>query len=83
MTKKDFELIASVMNEAKEDDLTIKQTALCFSVVLASKNPRFDKDRFLKACGVKIDCKIDGCKQGARTYLDGNNSMFCEKHGWN
>jgi hypothetical protein len=52
MTKKDFEMIASVLKGSKEDGLTPKQIGLCFTMVLASKNPRFDKERFLKACGI-------------------------------
>lgn len=63
MTKKDFELIASVIKPLEIDFKGF--IASCFADALASKNPRFNKDKFLKACGVEVDdnkCKycIDG-----------------------
>lgn len=65
MTKKDFEAIARAI-KAQVDELpqnaegaaarwTIFDTALNLSVVFLNANPRFDKDRFLKACGFMQD----------------------------
>lgn len=62
MTRKDYVLIAKVINGAvnyekdfnnnteRAEALTLM--AHTFSSVLASENPRFDRERFLKACGV-------------------------------
>lgn len=63
MTKKDYELIAKTLNHAREyegnapDDKKIIITLLDvladdLSEELAEDNPRFDRNRFLKACGV-------------------------------
>lgn len=52
MTKKDYELIASVIRQMfslGDDQLYV---ADMFAVTLAKQNPRFDRDRFLQACGV-------------------------------
>lgn len=61
MTKKDYELIATIL-----DGQTIvapsQMAAVCreqrdtyaraFADALARENPRFDRERFLRACGV-------------------------------
>lgn len=57
MTKKDFELIASALCESRKLTPLYERYALDIVVdkltqALASKNPRFNKDKFLKACGV-------------------------------
>lgn len=62
MTKKDFELIAKVLHK----DITtadqypkathsqiLKAQALQFAFVLAKQNERFDRSRFLTACGLE------------------------------
>ena len=54
MTRKDFELIADVLNnyhtgeKAQKD--TVEQIALTFAQRLQSTNPRFNVQRFVKAC---------------------------------
>ena len=55
MTRKDYELIASVIRNADEvaDDQTREALAEMFADVLAGTNDRFDSARFLTACGVK------------------------------
>lgn len=70
ITRKDFELIASVLGGYREHllnlpvaDLALDNTGLAVSIVedialdfaltLTAQNPRFDRERFLKACGVK------------------------------
>jgi hypothetical protein len=67
MTKKDYELIASIIkdyidysyNVEDTDDFIVhdyaERIAYKMAETLASKNPRFDKEKFLKACGVEID----------------------------
>src|SRR2546427_6082979 len=58
MTTKDSELIADVINESRvcfedKDDATIKHIAEHFAAVLPRTNPRFDRERFLRTCGVE------------------------------
>ena len=53
MTKKDFQLIAEVF---KYKGVTLSKFVSCYAVAeaLAQSNPRFNKDKFLKACGVEV-----------------------------
>ena len=58
MTKKDFELIAGVINSLNfkiESLCTIEKKAIAelFADKLETINPRFDYDKFLIACGIK------------------------------
>ena len=63
MTKKDFEMIASVLNGSRlvmvEGDYmrgyekAIKDISDTFATALAAMNPRFDRARFLAACGMR------------------------------
>lgn len=67
MTKKDFELIATSLRKSREDTFdfnsSIKEIAAVreanehiahnLALALATTNPQFDEDRFLKACGIK------------------------------
>lgn len=65
MTKKDYELIASVLKQAilfcddtsnQDDDILLLETlSKRFADTLASKNPRFNREKFLKACGVEVE----------------------------
>lgn len=66
MTRKDYELIAAAINEAAE---TVRRennsgfihtlgsamdlTAVQIAKALAADNPRFDRAKFLQACGVQ------------------------------
>lgn len=61
MTRKDYELIAKALKTQieisrtyNEEDGEFAVTNIAFDLVtdLAKDNPRFDRDRFLKACGV-------------------------------
>ena len=55
MEKRHFELIAEVCRTKLYGDLTKAQrdtVAGHFADALATQNPRFDRRRFLKACGV-------------------------------
>jgi hypothetical protein len=51
MSRKDFELLARVI--ASLDRAYRARVALAFVQTLANTSPRFDGDRFLKACGVQ------------------------------
>jgi len=57
MTKKDFELIASILaraywshSDTPEKLSIVKSIVESFACVLAMKHPRFDTERFLNAC---------------------------------
>lgn len=58
MSRKDFELIAASLNSSKPPgdtgDRLHQWEAICFGLAgaLAHSNPRFDRSRFLAACGV-------------------------------
>ncbi len=60
MTRKHFQLIADALREAPlEGNLSDEQAATARRIVahglareLYGTNPRFDRDRFLRACGV-------------------------------
>lgn len=65
MTRKDFELIAAALKEARDqvpqtdtlhhtcELLGHSTAARVLAYALAKTNPRFDRERFLKACGVE------------------------------
>jgi hypothetical protein len=52
MTRKDYIMIAEVFARSAGDDLA-KFLASNLADKLAEDNPRFDRARFLDACGVK------------------------------
>lgn len=56
MTKKDFETIAKIIASMPSFAASLRDqknsTARQFADALANENPRFDRERFLKACGV-------------------------------
>lgn len=49
MTRKDYVLIAAALREAR----TVAEAARLLADQLAQDNPRFDRERFLKAAGVQ------------------------------
>lgn len=57
MTKKDFELIVAVFAaepvQLLEDREIIENLAESLADALATTNPKFDRARFLAACGVQ------------------------------
>jgi hypothetical protein len=60
MTRKDFELIADVLRDVRESYADnnvstqhVDTVAKCFAIRLQGTNPRFDQDRFMRACGVE------------------------------
>src|SRR3990167_1661587 len=70
MTKKDYELIAGAIKRCdwdidalratKSDKLVMRDCLKAISLELAhrlaNENPRFDREKFLTACGVKCEC---------------------------
>jgi hypothetical protein len=64
MTKKHYEAIAEVLQKLHSDwshDNTIIPTvAGHLAGYFEQDNPRFDRDRFLKACGVELQKCEDG-----------------------
>ena len=61
MTKKDYELIARIIKEAGLAQNDLERIANDFAYTLASKNPRFNRDMFLKACGVEVENRDKTC----------------------
>ena len=57
MTKKDYELIASALNNTylghKEWVRTLEQIAGTLADTLAEHNPKFNRNKFLTACGIQ------------------------------
>lgn len=79
MTRKDFELIASVLKQfAAEDGNVVERDAMAydFADALALSNPRFDRDRFLVASGVWTGCSVCGDRM---RYVTGQGE-WCEAH---
>ena len=52
MTKKDFILIASIMRKQKNDSEEWLKGCEQACDDLQKTNPRFDKEKFLRACGI-------------------------------
>jgi hypothetical protein len=61
MTRKDYKLIAEVLKSGMENwagwnekpEEVLSGTARSLATKLAQDNPRFDRAKFLEACGVK------------------------------
>ena len=59
MTRKDYELFAKRLKDAKEHELRFltdeqfKEVVNLIAKTFASDNYRFDWDRFVKACGIE------------------------------
>lgn len=58
MTRKDYILIAAALNEAREFSTIeerrygVERAALRLADAIGQDNPRFDRGRFLAACGL-------------------------------
>lgn len=52
MSRKDFEMIARVVRYFRSRNLVVPGLGEAFADELEKTNPRFDRQRFLKACGV-------------------------------
>ena len=53
MTRKDYVKIAKILKGTELEPHKRASLAVSFASVCREDNPRFDVDRFLKACGVK------------------------------
>ena len=58
MSRRDFNLIAGVLREQRDRATAaelwrLDETARAFAVELRATNARFDRNRFLAACGVE------------------------------
>lgn len=79
MSKKDFELIASIIKESYGGKLQGRVLAFTFAEKLSEKYPKFNKERFLKACGVKItNCLDCGITLRHDEELEDCRCMQCE-----
>lgn len=56
MTGKDFQLVADALLAAKQmgDVLPFGEICMVMADHLATTNPRFDRVRFLRACGLEV-----------------------------
>ena len=61
MTKKDYIAIARVIEDINSRKATGYRIAEIFADMLYRDNDRFDRDRFLLACGVILDVPCSGC----------------------
>lgn len=52
MTKKDYEAVASTLATVDGEAMTVASIACGLADVFARDNVRFDRDRFLTACGI-------------------------------
>lgn len=58
LTKKDFKIVAGILKDertavsSRAEFDRIEGISLAMADYLATKNPEFDRDKFIKACGV-------------------------------
>jgi hypothetical protein len=79
MTRKDYVLIAEVLKNFKGDGGDVidrDQISYRLADTFALENPRFDRDRFLVACGVLTGCNVCGAKM---RYVTGGGE-WCVEH---
>jgi hypothetical protein len=58
MSRKDYELIAACLANAPQGadpEADRASVALAFALEMELDNPRFDRERFLTACGIEPD----------------------------
>lgn len=51
MTRKDYVAIADIIDGARDQGLTLEEVAEKLADTMEKDNPRFDRARFLEACG--------------------------------
>jgi hypothetical protein len=79
MTRKDYQLIASVLKNYAADGIPVDdRDAIAYDLAdaLAADNPRFDRDRFLVAAGVYEKC--DHCEARATSFS--TSIQWCKAH---
>lgn len=79
MTKKDYELIAEVLNSGVMAYSKKEQVCNKFIEALTRDNPRFNKDIFSKACGLVDDRISRDCMNCGDTFSTTNkdNHVYC------
>jgi hypothetical protein len=86
MTRKDYELIAKALKTQVEisrtygeqdGELAVVNIARDLADALHLENPRFDRDRFMLACGLMSKC--DKCAKPAKLFTS-RSSACSEKH---
>lgn len=55
MTKKDYELIAEAINGTSYSDDGLDGLAYLLAAKFESDNPRFNRNKFLQACGIETE----------------------------
>lgn len=79
MTRKDYQLIASVLKAFAVDGRPVDdrdEIALSLAKALEADNPRFDRDRFLAASGYFNQC--DHCDKASRYSTSAGR--YCVDH---
>jgi copper oxidase (laccase) domain-containing protein len=79
MTRKDYQLIASVLNKfTAEDGNVVERDAMAYDLAdaLGADNPRFDRERFLVAAGVWQKCNY--CTARATSFS--SSLQWCKSH---
>jgi hypothetical protein len=79
MTRKDYQLIASVLANFIGDtgDVIDRDgVAYALATALGADNPRFNRERFLVAAGVYAKC--DHCEEPATSFSTG--IQWCKAH---
>jgi hypothetical protein len=83
MTRKDYELIASVLANFVGDAGDVidrDKLALALASALAQDNPRFNRERFLVASGYLAKCDREGCNEYGAIVT--SRARFCSyPHG--
>lgn len=74
MTKKDFELIASVIAQFGRVRQNADFLADIMAEKLSEKYPRFNREKFLKACGVEVEYKGSSRENFDELFDYANNS---------
>lgn len=80
MTKKHYEAIARILLQARTNSTPAQHIMVDVIIdgivrYFESDNPRFDRVRFLKACGVEQEVWCDICDNEHAT-----DTLHCEKH---
>jgi hypothetical protein len=79
MTRKDYQLIASVLANFTGDSGDVVDRDLVaydLATALGADNPRFDREKFLIAAGVYSKC--DYCEGRASAFS--TNAQWCQAH---
>ena len=61
MTRKDYIKIAKILQTTELEAHKRASLAVSFAAICREDNPRFDVDRFLKACGVRPKLEVEVC----------------------